>query len=317
MNNFLALIKREFWEHRSVFITTPLVMMGLLLAIMVLGTVFFDTIDGAASVDFSYNKTTHSQSGDTERHIRIQRNGDVTVIGDDDSTLLSQYSGNKKTIDTGLYAIHSIFISTAFVVVLFYLLGALFNDRKDRSILFWKSMPVSELQTVTTKLLVGLILVPLVFTFASWSIQVVYSIAAMLLVTTLDLDPWLAIWPYLNLPQTFATQFGLVFVVGIWLLPLSAWVLTASAMAKRSPFMMATIPIVVISMTERVLFESNYFFRWFSNNFFLDNLGSRTGQGFDINLSAYLTNVLYGSVVTVILLTIAVWLRNNRFEIDI
>ncbi|MEH6559259.1 MAG: hypothetical protein V7459_15265 [Oceanicoccus sp.] len=311
MNNYLVLIKREFWEHRSAFVITPIVMMTLLITVMLLGLIFMGSIN-----EFSYEKIIHTQNDDAERHINIQFDDDVTVVSDDDNTLISRYIGNQKTIDDGLYAIHSIFIVTAFFIVLFYLLGTLYNDRKDRSILFWKSMPVSELQTITAKLIVGLIAVPLAFTFASWAIQLFYSIAAMIFATNLDHDPWLAIWPYLNLPRAFATQFGLIFIVAIWVLPISAWLLTASAFAKRSPFLVATIPIVTLVMIEGLIFETRYFINWVGNNFALDGLSTLTGQSFDIDVSTYFSNVAFGLVITLVLLTITVWLRNNRFEIE-
>jgi ABC-2 type transport system permease protein len=311
MNNYLSLIKREFWEHRSAFVITPLVMMALLIAVMLLGLFFMDSIS-----EFSYEKITNTQNTDAERHISIEFDDDVTVLEDENNELVSRYYGNQKTIDDGLYAIHSTFIVTAFFIVFFYLLGALYNDRKDRSILFWKSMPVSELQTVTAKLIVGLIAVPLAFTFASWSIQLFYSVAAMVFATNLDHDPWLAIWPYLNLPRVFATQFGLIFAYGLWVLPISAWLLTASALAKRSPFLVATIPVVAIVMIEALIFETNYFVNWAGDNFSLDSLSTLTSQSFDIGLSTYLENVVFGLAITLVLLTITVWLRNNRFEVD-
>jgi ABC-2 type transport system permease protein len=228
----------------------------------------------------------------------------------------SQYYDNQKIIDNGLYAIHSTFIVTAFFVVLFYLLGTLFNDRKDRSILFWKSMPVSELQTVTAKLFVGLIAVPLTYTLASWSIQLLYSIAAMVFASNLEHDPWLAIWPFLDLPRTFATQFGLIFIVGLWILPLSAWLLTASALAKRSPFLVAIVPIVALIMVERLIFGTDYFIDWVGKNFAIESLTALASRSVEIDVSNYLATVIFGIVITHFLLTITVWLRNHRFEID-
>ena len=40
---------------------------------------------------------------------------------------------------------------TAFLVGVFYCLDALHGERRDRSILFWKSLPVSDLTTVLAK----------------------------------------------------------------------------------------------------------------------------------------------------------------------
>ena len=311
MNNYLTLINREFREHRNAFVITPLVMMALVTAAMLLALTFMGSIG-----DFSYEKITHTQSDNTESHVSIQFDNNIGAMNNENNTMSSQYYDNQKTIDDGLYAIHSTFIVTAFFVVLFYLLGTLYNDRKDRSILFWKSMPVSELQTVTAKLFVGLIAVPLTYTLASWSIQLLYSIAAMIFASNLEHDPWLAIWPFLDLPRTFATQFGLIFIVGLWVLPLSAWLLTASALAKRSPFLVAIVPIVALIMVERLIFGTDYFIAWAGKNFAIDSLTALASRSVEIDVSNYLATVIFGIVITHLLLTITVWLRNHRFEID-
>jgi ABC-2 type transport system permease protein len=58
-----------------------------------------------------------------------------------------------------------VLIITAFIVGLFYCLDALYGERRDRSILFWKSLPVSDLTTVLSKATIALVVLPLV-TFA-------------------------------------------------------------------------------------------------------------------------------------------------------
>src|ERR1700747_2544174 len=52
-------------------------------------------------------------------------------------------------------------ILTAFVVGVFYCLDALYGERRDRSILFWKSLPVSDLTTLLSKATIPLVVLPL------------------------------------------------------------------------------------------------------------------------------------------------------------
>src|SRR5260370_42562485 len=59
-----------------------------------------------------------------------------------------------------LAAMMMIFI--VFIVGVFYCLDALHGERRDRSILFWKSLPVSDLTTVLSKVTIPLVVLPLV-----------------------------------------------------------------------------------------------------------------------------------------------------------
>lgn len=318
MQNSIALIKREFWENKGAFIITPLVMAALLIIFMLVGLAFFDTIEEARSldlsVDLSYQESSRNQNGESERHVIIKFDDDnVTVVETDEEDLISPYQANKKNIGDGFWALHAIFMFTAMLVVMFYLLGTLFTDRKDKSILFWKSTPVSETQTVLVKLFVGVIAVPIAYTLASWAVQIFYSIAAMIFASFLDHDPWMAIWPYLDIPKVFLQQLILIVVATILVLPASSWLMAASAFAKRSPFLVATVPVVSVITAEALLFKSSYFANWFAENVLVND-------ELDISLGLDLSTILaFGTLVNLAisagLISIAIWLRNYRFEI--
>jgi len=307
------MIQREFWEHRNSFVLLPAALAILLSLVMVVGLIFIDNFD----FQMDSTQTSSSANGVSERNFTIRFDeGDATVISGSKGELKPQFENNRKTINAGLYGINALFAMVAWWVVIFYFLGTLHSDRRDRSILFWKSMPISETQTVCCKLLVGLLAVPLIMTAVSWLVQLVYVVAALVFASAIGQDPWQAIWPYLNIIQAFANQLGLFLIIATWILPLCAWLMLASALAKRSPFLVATLPLVAIIAIEAFFFDSNYLANFITSHFPMSDRYSdvvlANNQLLElVNISSMLTGV----VISALLLAGAVWLRNNRFEL--
>jgi ABC-2 type transport system permease protein len=310
------MIKREFWEHRNSFVLLPAALAILLSLLMLVGILFID------SFDFQINSSQINSSQTTGNNSIAQRNftirfdeGDATVISGTKGVLKPQFENNRKTINAGLYGINALFAMVAWGVVIFYFIGSLHIDRRDRSILFWKSMPVSETQTVASKLLVGLVAVPLIMTAVSWLVQLIYVVAALLFAASIGQDPWQAIWPYLNVFQAFANQLGLFVIIALWILPLCAWLMLASAFAKRSPVLVATLPLVAIVAIEAFFFDSQYLANFVANHFpmserYRDVVLANNQLLELVNVSS----MLAGTIIAALLLAGAVWLRNNRFE---
>ena len=132
MNRLLALIRREFWENKGAIRTTPLVIGGFYVLAMLMGVITMSHFDA---------------DGYTTR-MAIEELGKMS--SDVRETVLYQ----------GGLASSVFFTIVMSFVVFFYLLGALFDDRKDRSILFWKSLPASDTLTIASKLLTAMVLAP-------------------------------------------------------------------------------------------------------------------------------------------------------------
>src|SRR5688500_3753928 len=62
---------------------------------------------------------------------------------------------------------------TTLIIAFFYGLDALHGERRDRSILFWKSLPVSDRTPVLSKVLVMMAVLPGIALRLSWAIQFV------------------------------------------------------------------------------------------------------------------------------------------------
>jgi ABC-2 type transport system permease protein len=147
---------------------------------------------------------------------------------------------------------------TAFLVALYYCLDALYGERRDRSILFWKSLPVSDLTTVLSKAAIPLVVLPL-FTSA-------LVLATQLIMLPLHTFVRLAIgggaamlWRELPLFQMSLIQpYGLI-VHALWHAPVYAWLLMVSAWARRPPFLWAVLPPLAIGGVERIAFGTSHF----------------------------------------------------------
>lgn len=137
-----------------------------------------------------------------------------------------------------------------------YLLECLYAERKDRSILFWRALPVSDAQVVLSKLLIALVVVPLVgFVAADIS-----TLGMALELTLRDSSQPLRalLWNPQHWLQLQVLWLYLLAATNLWYLPVAAWLLAISAWARRSPALWATMPIAVPFLIERWLLHTHH-----------------------------------------------------------
>jgi ABC-2 type transport system permease protein len=150
---------------------------------------------------------------------------------------------------------------TAFIVAVFYCLDALHGERRDRSILFWKSLPVSDLTTVISKASIPLVVLPLVVLAL-----VVTAHLLILVLSTLVLlgnGPALAtLWSQVKFVQMWVAMFYALIAIALWHAPLYGWLLLVSGWARRSAFLWAVLPPLAIAVFERIAFQSAHFGGW-------------------------------------------------------
>jgi len=147
---------------------------------------------------------------------------------------------------------------TGIVVSVFYCLDALYGERRDRSILFWKSLPVSDLKTVLSKAAIPFVLLPLIGFALSVATQLILLLwsTAVLMGSGMSPAPLWAELRLLEMPVTLVYGIG---AFALWHAPMYGWLLMVSAWAKRTPILWAVLPIVAISVVERVTFQTSYF----------------------------------------------------------
>ena len=146
---------------------------------------------------------------------------------------------------------------TAFIVGVFYCLDALHGERRDRSILFWKSMPVSDLTAVLSKAIVPLAILPAVTLVIAIATQftILLMTTAVLLPSGLAGTTW-KLLPWFQL--SVILLYGLV-TMTLWQAPLFGWLLLVSGYARRATFLWAVLPWLAVCAIERIAFNTSHF----------------------------------------------------------
>jgi ABC-2 type transport system permease protein len=149
-------------------------------------------------------------------------------------------------------------IFTAFIVGVFYCLDALYGERRDRSILFWKSLPVSDLTTVLSKVTIPLAVLPLitlVIIVATQLIMIFWTSGVLIghgmsPASTWTTVPWIQNWLVLI--------YGLI-VIALWHAPIYGWALLVSSIVRNAAFLWAVLPLIAIGIFERITFGTSHF----------------------------------------------------------
>jgi ABC-2 type transport system permease protein len=151
--------------------------------------------------------------------------------------------------------IGGLFLTVMMLYSTLYLLDCLYDDRRDRSVLFWKSLPISDTDTVLSKLLVALIAIPLVSFVAadvtSLIVAFIVSIRARSMVGG-------ALWEGGTWLQMQGLWMYVIATAAIWYLPVAGWCLMVSAWVKRAPMLWSVLPLLVIYLIERFFLGTHY-----------------------------------------------------------
>ena len=162
---------------------------------------------------------------------------------------------------------------TTLIVGVFYSLDALYGERRDRSILFWKSLPVSDLTTVLTKASIPIVVLPLLTVAFIVSTQLIMLLlsAAVLLGSGLSVA---TLWTQLSFFQMSLMLFyHLLTVHALWYAPIYGWLLLVSAWARRAAFLWAALPWAAISIVEKIAFHTSHFAAFLGYRFSGDAAG--------------------------------------------
>ncbi len=150
------------------------------------------------------------------------------------------------------FALFSLML-TYVILTLVYCLGALHNERSDRSILFWKSLPVSDVTTVIAKAGIPILILPLITFVVLVVTQGIMLIAARGAgeAASWTQTPILPLWT--------GMLYHLLTVHALYYAPIYGWLLLVSAWARRAPILWASLPVAAILIVERLIFNTSVF----------------------------------------------------------
>jgi len=211
-------VRREIWEHRSVYIA-PLVVAGLVLF------------------------------GFLIRIIHMPQT----------MRMLDSIKPNEQHLALSIpFAIAAVAICiTGLIVAFFYCLGALYNERKDRSILFWKSLPVSNMTAVLSKAAIPFLVLPAVLfvTITATHLIMLGLGSAALAASGKDAAMLWSSWPIFKM--SLVLIYGLV-AATLWYAPIYGWVLLVSSWARSMAILWAVLPPLGLCLAERIALDTGY-----------------------------------------------------------
>ena len=235
------LLRREFWEHKGSMFWAPAIVSALLV-LLVGGTMI-------------YGMAVHGAPG------IVHINGQAVSSGAFAAAMPAESRAMVAKVASGMYiaAGSPLFLILTFVVF-FYCLGALYDERRDRSILFWKSLPVSDGMTVLSKAITALCVAPVI----SIAFAVVASLALLLVgcvamaIGGVHLGGTILTQPDLYLQPLRLAALLPVYVV--WALPTIGWLLLVSCWARTKPFLWAVgVPLITLLLVKWISYTLENF----------------------------------------------------------
>ena len=221
------LLKREFWEHKGGFFWAPIWAGGISLLLTLMALVFGEVAARRAAA-----------SG------KLRIDGDVMINGLDLGMITSKMDAEDMRklaggIDLSMLTSSMWPLMVLGFVVFFYCLGSLYDERKDRSVLFWKSLPVSDRATVLSKAASALLVAPVLAVAASIACMLGFMLLISVFVLLHNGNPIELLWGPGSLLANAGLMLAAIPVYALWALPTVGWLLLCSAWSRSKPFLWA------------------------------------------------------------------------------
>jgi ABC-2 type transport system permease protein len=235
------MIRREIQEHKLAFIYAPFAVAVVLC--FVIASVYFG-VTNIQTAEFNFTTEIYDEG---------------FVEG-----MLSASSETKaRVIRAGLIVLGLPILLTVGFGMLAYSLSTFADERKDKSLIFWRSMPVSDLTTVLSKLLFIIVVVPLLVIPNIILLQLVAQISASIFFVTNDIVSFSYVWTGYLITDWFRIIFSL-WAQALWSLPIFLWLMFAGTYARR-PVIGAAVPLVATIVLERIVFKTNEVWEFIDN----------------------------------------------------
>ena len=236
-----AMIVREIQEHKVAFVYAPF-FVSIILCLVIASVYFGGTNIQTDQFNFS------TEYYDEEIRQAMQSVSSVSRID---------------IVRTGLLVLGFPILLTVGFGLLAYSLSTFADERKDRSLIFWRSLPVSDLTTVLSKVFTVTLIVPLMVLPFIILLQLVSMTSASIFFATNDIVSFGWLWGSYIFTDWFRIIFSL-WAQSLWSLPLFLWLMLAGTYAAR-PIAGAIVPPVILIVLERIIFKTNLVLEFIEN----------------------------------------------------
>lgn len=296
MNQMYSLLKREWLEHKETFIWVPIIVS----VVIVIFVVVFQDVASEMLIETSESRSEVIDG--------------VTYTNEDKRTVsLSEVmsGGDEGAAAADLRGYYSL---PLVVIILLALLASTLDERKDGSILFFKSMPVSDTLTILSKYTAIVWLAPLITLGCILLLQLCFATWSGLNPNSWPQFAGASVGGYLQLAT--ATIVGYL-LYGLWAFPVFAWVMLVGAWSQRGAILWALGIPFAIQIVEGIAFGTEQFkdalFRHLSPGLGVE-LNSQTTGG-DLIAQVATLDFWGGIAVGASLLGLTIYCRRTQNEI--
>ena len=311
MNQLPFLLKREFWEHKGIFLYFPLVISAVVIALFLL----------SALLRINVSSDMHVNGERQDHNIELQTDGRPLqdIYLDQLQNLARQDTWEKEQgLGRLLTGVSAPVRGVLWFVIFYYLLGCLYEDRKDRSVLFWKSMPVSDSMTVLSKLAAAAIIAPAIAFVFIVATQVAVLVIASVLSISADVAVWTTLWSPARLHSYWPLLLATLALQTFWSLPVYAFAMLVSCYARSVPLVWMLAVPAVIALAEGMLLQGDRFSDFFLTHLAPLSIGSdpdNMRDWSDLLEISFSFNMGLGLLIGVPLLFVTIRLRGRSDEI--
>lgn len=231
-HKFKLLLKREFWEHKGGFLWAPVWTGGISLVLTLMALLFGEVAARRAVAAGKFH-------GDSIP-VNVNINGlDLGMLSSKmDAKDIQNLAGG---IDLSLLSASMWPMLVLGFVVFFYCLGTLYDERKDRSVLFWKSLPVSDRDTVLSKVVSALVIAPIMAVGAAIATMFAFLAIISVFVLLHHGNPIELLWGPGSPLKIAASLIAFIPVYALWALPTVGWLMLCSVWSRSKPFLWAIL----------------------------------------------------------------------------
>lgn len=292
--------RKEIWEFKKTLFWVPLIIAIFIIAAPLLQLILMEDYQSAKWLDIVTNAEN-----------------------------LGNVEGFTRIFLTAIMGMFVPFIMVSLIIQLNYFTTCLFDERRDLSVYFWRSLPVSDVLSIGVKLMTGALIVPTIFMLAATCVVFVFLLFALIACTVLslgyDISLW-GLWGSADIISNLTSIWLNLLPYALWMFPVFAWLMLASMFANKAPFLWAILPIAAILLTESFVVEylhlgGGFFLNTlreyfaFGQGLFSNNVADTDSTRFILFSALYSKISIVATLIAMGFIYLTYWLRVNRSHV--